>query len=223
MNLSSNAIRGDYQHGHPKAEMIMPLKADQFRQQLQEKRPFKDPTIGPDHGEFTHRIQWYLIGVAGIVRNPAEVYKHIGLVAWQGSVFVKDGANNFGLWDALCDRQPPGAPGLPTPFPFYKMNATDFRCPEALLTWLIQPSQLRDYPLLSSFLKARKEKRAFVQDHTSYKDPLAEHYISLKVFNKPYTSLSPADQQRVDQFIQGGQQNGLLKPRTDGPGYRQRI
>ncbi|MCP5197564.1 MAG: hypothetical protein H6974_12405 [Gammaproteobacteria bacterium] len=211
------------QYGHPKAEMIMPLKADQFRQQLQEQRPFKDPTIGPDHGEFTHRIQWYLIGVAGIVRQPAEVYKQIGLVAWQGSVFTKNGATNFGLWDALCDRQPPGAPGLPIPFPFYKMDATDFRCPEALLTWLIQPSQLQTYPLLSSFLKARKEKRLFVQNQTSFNNPLAEHYIALKVFNKPYTQLSKTDQERVDQFILGGQQNGLLAPNLKGPGYQPRF
>jgi hypothetical protein len=149
------------QFGTPKAQMIMPLKADQFREQLTEKQPFKDPTIGPDHGEYTHRLQWYLIAEgAGFKEPAAEVYKHIGMVPWQGSVYTKDGANNFGLWDTLCDRQPIGAPGLPTPFPFYKADNLDFRCPEALLTWLCQPAQLQTYPLVASFLKARKEKRA---------------------------------------------------------------
>src|SRR6185503_2432005 len=54
-------------NGHPKAEMIWPLKADQFRQELQDNRPFKDQTIGPDHGEYTHRLHWYLIGEAQVI------------------------------------------------------------------------------------------------------------------------------------------------------------
>jgi hypothetical protein len=208
--------------GHPKAEMIMPLKADQFRTQLQELRPFKDPTIGPDHGEYTHRLQWYLIAEANVVAKPADVYKHLGLVPWQGSVFTKNGVTNFGLWDALVDRQPVGAPGLPSPFPFYKNNNFDFRCPEALLTWLLQPQQLQTYPLLSGFLGARKAKRAYVQNNTTYDDPVAEHYIALKLFGKPYTSLNDTDKGTVDSFIQGGQQTGLLKPDPAGPGYIKR-
>jgi Family of unknown function (DUF5636) len=212
-------------YGEPRVEMIMPLKADQFRDQLQKGRPFKDPTIGPDHGEYTHRLQWYLIARAGVLNQPViDVYKHIGMVAWDGSgnPGTTHGAENFGLWDELCDRQPMGAPGLPQPFPFYKADLLDFRCPEALLTWLCQPAQLDKYPLVASFLKARKEKRAYIQNQDSRDDPLAAHYIALKLFNRPYNLLSASQQTIVDEFQQAGQQKGVLEPRLSGPGYKQR-
>ena len=109
-------MAGD-EDGHPKALMIMPLGANQFRALIENKRTFKDPTIGPDHGEYTHRVQWALIILGAIILETAKVYEMIGKVVWPVS-------ENFGLWDALVDRQPIGAPGLPQPFPFYKRDNT---------------------------------------------------------------------------------------------------
>ena len=214
------------EHGHPKPEMILPLKADQFRQQLAARRPFKDPTIGPDHGEYTHRLQWYVIAEAGILSNPpATVYEFIGYVPWHGSKLTaltktSDGAASFGLWDALCDRQPPGAKGLPTPFPFYKKDDMDFRCPEALLTWLCQPAQQHRYPLLAPFLRARKEKRSYVRDNDSNKNPLLSDYFALKVFHKPFMLLTEKEQGEIDGLLAGGLQQGVLTPRADQAGYQ---
>ena len=201
------------ENGHPKAQMIMPLKAEEFRAQLRDRRPFKDPTIGADHGEFTHRVQWYLIATAQVVTKPGEAYSKIGEVPWSVS-------GNFGLWDALCDRQPEGAPGLPDLFPFYKEGIHDFRTPEALLTWLCQELQQRTYPLLAGFLKARKEKRAFVTEMDSFKDPLVLRYLSRKIFDRPYEALPQQQQEYVAGFLEAGQQQGVLLPNAQGPGYK---
>lgn len=209
------------ERGHPKAEMIMPLKANQFRAQLADGRPFKDPTIGPDHGEYTHRLQWYAIAQAQVVADPADVYRRLGGVPWTHAVNRQTNPENFGLWDALVDRQPPGAPGLPSPFPFYKFSNLDFRCPEALLTWICQPFQQIRYPLLGTFLRARKEKRQFVQDNQRGDNLLLESYMALKLFNRRWEALSPNEREKVDEFIRGGQQAGVLHPKPGGPGYRQ--
>ena len=37
------------------------VEPEEFRQRLQWGMQFKDPTVPGGHGEFTHRIQWYLI------------------------------------------------------------------------------------------------------------------------------------------------------------------
>jgi hypothetical protein len=200
-------------HGHPKVPMIMPLKAPQFRGLLTAKRPFKDPTIGPDHGEYTHRVQWALIVLGNVVNAPALVYQRIGEVPWTVS-------SDFGLWDALVDRQPVGAPSLPQPFPFYKRNDHDFRTPEALLTWLCSPAQQSSYPLLAGFLKSRKDKRQYVNDNDSARDPLLFNYLSRKIFGVPLEALDKEQGQYVEAFIQGGQQKGILAPHPQKPTYR---
>ena len=199
--------------GHQKAEMIMPLKAEKFRAQLRDARPFKDPTIGPDHGEYTHRVQWALIVIAGILQNPVvKVYQSIGEVSWTVTA-------NFGLWDALVDRQPVGAPGLPQPFPFYKSDEHDFRTPEALLTWLCQPQQQASYPLIAGFLRARKEKRKHVVDNDGRANPLVANYMARKLFGVPYDRLDKEQRDYVDDFEQRGQQVGVLKPHASKPIY----
>lgn len=200
--------------GHQKVEMIMPLQADRFRSQITEGRQFKDPTIGPDHGEYTHRLQWALIVLAGIVKNPVAAYKQIGLSVWQVS-------SNFGLWDALVDRQPPGAPGLPQPFPFYKRNAHDFRTPEALLTWMGKPNQLQHFPLLAGFLASRKAKRAHVAAHDSARDPLLLNYVARKLFNVPFEAISKEGQDDVYKVIDMKQPYGVLQPSQGTGDYRE--
>jgi len=198
--------------GHPKAAMILPLGAVPFRTLLENKRTFKDPTIGPDHGEYTHRLQWALIILGKIIPNPAATYEMIGKVPWPVSA-------NFGLWDALVDRQPPGAPNLPQPFPFYKRDALDFRTPEALLTWLCLPPQQEAYPLVAGFLKGRKEKRAYVTANDSIRNPLLLNYISRKIHGKPYDLLDKSDQQDAETFLQQGQLRGVLEPTGPGGTY----
>jgi hypothetical protein len=196
-------------NGHQKVEMIMPLQADRFRKQIQEGRQFKDPTIGPDHGEYTHRLQWALIVLAGVVTNPVATYKQIGKSAWSVS-------SGFGLWDALVDRQPFGAQGLPKPFPFYKRNAHDFRTPEALLTWLCEPAQQSSYPLLAGFLKARKAKRAYVTNNDSLADPLIDNYVARKLFGVPFEALSKEDKDDVRLVLDMTQPYGVAQPTQTG-------
>lgn len=37
------------------------VPADEFRQIIEKRQPFKDPTVSYGHGEFSHRIQWYCV------------------------------------------------------------------------------------------------------------------------------------------------------------------
>ncbi len=205
------------ENGHPKAEMILALSGPQFRQQLKEARPFKDPTVGPDHGEFTHRVQWALLTLSGVLRNPvAQVYQKIGEIA--------DEQNKFGLWDAICDRIPKGATGLQPSFTFWKEADVDFRCPEALLSWLCKDEQQKSYPLLAGFLKARKEKRW----HQFENDLLGESYLAAKVYNSTYDRLSDPQKDKIAEWLTGGlvvddqaaakhDPHGLMRP--SGGGY----
>ncbi|HZI11167.1 MAG TPA: LirA/MavJ family T4SS effector, partial [Myxococcus sp.] len=115
-------------NGHPKAHLIGPLNGNQFRAQLVNKRPFKDPTIVSDHGEFTHRIQWYLAATAEFFENPvADVYQAVGTVLWQQDP-------RYGLWDFLCDRNenetyiPWLMPSKPGDADYVLGGEFDFRC-----------------------------------------------------------------------------------------------
>jgi hypothetical protein len=179
----------DDEDGHPKALMIMPLSAKKFRELIENKRSFKDPTIGADHGEYTHRVQWALIVLGKIVLEPVKVYSMIGTVAWPKS-------DNFGLWDALVDRQPFGAANLPT--------------------WLCLPEQQAAYPLVAGFLMNRKMKRAFVTANDSAKNPLLLNYIGRKIYGRPYDQLDANEQLDAQAFLDTSQQKGVLEP--GGPG-----
>src|SRR5262245_48330325 len=54
--------------------------AAEFGQLFKDRTPFKDPGAKPDHGEFTHRIQWYLLypdtaGSPKLNDAPAKVFE----------------------------------------------------------------------------------------------------------------------------------------------------
>jgi hypothetical protein len=202
-------------NGEPYQVMVMgPFSGEGFLRNLQEGRHWKD-IVGPNHGEYTHRLQWYLIGKGAHVSGVGDIFRKIG------SAEVKRYEENrlwCTVWDAIVDRLPPEDPRAVT-FPFVAQNALDFRCPEYFLTWLC--TQQDRYPILSSFLKGRKEKRLSQNlDFSSY--------VALKVFDCPFEELPRDVQQKIDQFAQNGtavkdpkllkQEFGLLAPKKGG-GY----
>jgi hypothetical protein len=115
-----------------------------FTEGLNAGMHWKDVGAGPRHGEFTHRIQWYVLIRAGILTTVAKnqealVFKSIA--PWQ------KGKTN--LWTFLCDRAEKDAE-----------SDNDFRCPEKLNTWLTGDTAPDFCPLLRLFLQARMSKRA---------------------------------------------------------------
>lgn len=59
------------------ADILIGNPKSLFNTQLESGRPFKDLGAGPEHGEFTHRIQWYLVGNALGGFKAGDVYKDI--------------------------------------------------------------------------------------------------------------------------------------------------
>jgi hypothetical protein len=120
------------------------LKPHAFIQALKERRHWKDVGAGKSHGEFTHRIQWYLLSSGGVIQqqndHPATVFSTLG--------DYRHG--KWYLWDDLCDR-----------LAVYEENPNknDWRVPEYLNDWLVSPASMTLCPVLSTFLRFRYKKR----------------------------------------------------------------
>lgn len=75
---------------------------------------FKDVGAGNDHGEYSHRLQWYAIVMASSVRHtlelantPLQIFKSLGSVFSRGNVVPKHAKINFVyLWEAIFDCFP---------------------------------------------------------------------------------------------------------------------
>lgn len=125
---------------------------DAFRAQLKLGRHWKDPGVPGEHGEYTHRIQWYLLtdAIAGQILAPVELFMRIGAI-----VDPNPGNSPSGLWDALFDRNDGAAS---TSFKVQK-DITDCRCPESLTRFIVNDQNAGQWPLLHWYIKARLYKR----------------------------------------------------------------
>jgi hypothetical protein len=79
-----------------------------FRSALAEGLIVKDPGVSIEHGEFTHAIQWLVIGwqqksAAFLDKSVIELFKLLGD---ERSVFAKASGTEKNLWDLLVDQQP---------------------------------------------------------------------------------------------------------------------
>ncbi len=129
-----------------------------FNEQLGKGRAFKDLGAGPEHGEFSHRIQWFLIGHGLKIENTGNVYKDIkrwiskeALPALNGGV----GGRRY-LWEYLFDRD--GVPSNANSVAF-KAESDDFRGPSNLNHYLRGEAVAPRYPLLNRSLRERFAKR----------------------------------------------------------------
>jgi Family of unknown function (DUF5636) len=80
------------------------VQPEEFRQRLKQGMQFKDPTVPGGHGEFTHRIQWYLITKE--LEPPkggwVDFYKWIGSVKHTKPVEGdEEDWGELGLWVSL--------------------------------------------------------------------------------------------------------------------------
>ena len=132
--------------GSARVTVLRMLTPAEFGQQFTDCQLFKDPGVSANHGEHTHRIQWYIISKTNLVDDPAAV-----LVGMKDHLSQKDNAN--GLWDCVFDR----LPRWMTFKHFLARDGKDFRCPEHLNLWLKERSE--SYPVLATYLTQRFEKR----------------------------------------------------------------
>src|SRR5262249_25977716 len=132
-----------------------------FTKEAGEAMHFKD-LVDPRHGEYTHRIQWYLAITQGkLCTKPVS------------DLFIR--VNDFGtfpnLWDLLFDRGTAESSNL-----IKAVATSDYRCPEYFTDYLTSDGAVAKFPLLCSFLKCRREKRTAKEDPY---DPLT--YLARKL------------------------------------------
>jgi Family of unknown function (DUF5636) len=124
-----------------------------FKEALSQGQHWKDVGAEEIHGEYTHRLQWYLVISAGVIKTvptnqEATVYKSIA--KWQRATNEETGVQRR-LWSLLFDL-------VKSDNKIGKDNL-DFRSPENLNLWLTGEEDPAVYPVLRSFLRARKAKR----------------------------------------------------------------
>lgn len=159
------------------------LPADVFLRENAEAMHWKD-LIDPRHGEFTHRIQWYLV--------MREIQPRVGTTKMFAMI------NGIpGLWDYLFDRAPLGSGRTPA-----AVDANDFRSPEHFNDYLTGGTAAAQYPLLTSFLTARKQKR----ENTFEK----HEYLARKLFKKPLDKLSNKQEEQLQQRVKD--MGGVYRP-----------
>ena len=152
------------------------VKPDAFRQQVQLGRHWKDPGVPGLHGEYTHRIQWYLACnyLQDLAAKPVPLFMGIGGV-------VNPEKDSNGLWDALCDRDGGEAENIP-----FKINTgvTDCRAPESFTALVIDTANENEFPILHWFIRSRLKKRQGEALNTYYG---AKQYVlkKLKKFGIP--------------------------------------
>ena len=148
---------------NPKAHLINNfLETEAFRKLITEGVPMKDVGAAGGHGEFTHRLQWYLIGTSGIVapRELFELYKLVGTTPYMGGKVEEDKQGQRSLWDAVVDRDEKTADFVPWKVEEWKKKGEvtlDARSPTNLNQYIIEG--LQKCPLLSAMFAARATKR----------------------------------------------------------------
>ncbi|MEW6346468.1 MAG: LirA/MavJ family T4SS effector [Paraburkholderia sp.] len=179
------------------------VPADEFRQIIEKRQPFKDPTVSYGHGEFSHRIQWYCVmKQTGFGKGTSwtDFYSWVGTQK-HDEPKTADGPpawDSLGLWDALVDRA--GANDQSTATPYKTASLDDFRSPENLHA-SITKNFTASLPLLSAFLDAREKKREASRIRNDAM--LLKNYVTKKVYRgkSKFSDLSTDEQETIDNII----------------------
>ncbi|WP_447768165.1 LirA/MavJ family T4SS effector [Pseudomonas kilonensis] len=159
------------------ADILIGNPKSLFNTQLESGRPFKDLGAGPEHGEFTHRIQWYLVGNALGGFKAGDVYKDIKRWISRGQLlshekrpssppfFSTTGGYKRYLWEYLFDRD--GEPSNAASVAFLAKQ-DDFRGPSNLAHYLRESSNGSAYPLLVWCMRDRFTKRKHSGPDSAY-------------------------------------------------------
>lgn len=145
------------------AELVDFVAADDFRKYLlKHGYHWKDAAVGASHGEFTHRLHWYIIVEENHRRDdkwlsnkPIDLFKELA-ETWTFNPKMPDpfGPKNS-IWDKIVDNS--GSVEKST-------RSNGFRCPENLHKFLKSKSSRDrdDLWVLASLIWGRAEKRRIV-------------------------------------------------------------
>jgi hypothetical protein len=162
------------------------LPAGAFAGQLKSATLIKDPGAGGDHGEYTHRIQWFIVHEMKLAADANALLRHTGAPEM---LPAKDQLN--GLWDCLFDRLRRSQFGLKA---YLATGKTDFRSPEHFNLWL--KDQVKVFPSLALYLQKRFDKR---QPEKNF-----EHYGALSEWIKTHPDSGCSEffrkQQKLDNL-----------------------
>lgn len=160
---------------------------------------WKDVGASPLHGEYTHRLQWFVVAHSGVVpRNTVgELYRFIGQFKTQSR--VADRLGQADLWPRLCDR-PRADTGVGKPG--NAVNADDFRAPEHFTQFMLKT---KDYPILSAFISARYGKRLKgLGNDTDFPGPVSmQDYTARKLFGGSMKDLDDNEAEAVRGLTSG--------------------
>jgi type VI secretion system protein VasG len=116
------------------------LPGDEFGGAIKSQHLAKD-YVGSDHGQYTHRIQWYC---AGVMRESLGLQNKV-----MANIFKSSGR----VWGVVFDRN--ASEGI-------TLLDKDFRRPEMMNPWIAGNHRYGNYtwPVLSAFLKSRIDRVA---------------------------------------------------------------
>jgi hypothetical protein len=205
--LTTALIEFEHDFGYPvnQDEFFHPsyvafVSAETFLGNIGQGFHWKDVGASPDHGEFTHRLQWFTIAASQIVPKATigSVYRDIGTCGLKSE--KPDGFDQHDLWarlfDRPMDRLSKGRIGAAE-------SGNDYRCPEQFNSFLRGGSAT--FPLLSSFLAARHSKRAAGDSDAFPTKGVMQDYCARKMFkSKSYANLLPPQKEEVDKVISSG-------------------
>ncbi|MBM7112617.1 LirA/MavJ family T4SS effector [Archangium primigenium] len=166
--------------GHPRTSRFLgQLSSGDFAYHIQQAHLAKD-YVGLEHGEYTHRIQWYCLG---------QAKAHLGLTDTRedrdkmATLFSKSGL----FWGLTFDRNT-----TPTMY--------DFRKPEYLNNWLVasptSPGGAKKFPLLHNFLKSRRERLG----EKGYGPWIIKMMIAKNVFPEKFEALNTENLTKYKSF-----------------------
>lgn len=141
--------------GESQTDILIGLSGSRFNWLLKNRRPFKDIGASYEHGENSHRIQWYLISKIPGLDNPvAEIYEK--LTGWGTAEVYKPFGRKIYMWEFLVDRD-----GIPSNvgLPVKTDSQSDFRAPSNVNRFL-KDGQFPEFYLLEAVLAHRWAKRA---------------------------------------------------------------
>jgi hypothetical protein len=169
------------------------LDSKTFLQQVSLGRHWKDPGVPNLHGEYTHRLQWYLLSnhVKALAKAPVKLFMQIGEVL--------RGNDERGLWAALFDRD--GGEDALNPFKI-DSHVADCRAPESFTRLVIDDKNAAEWPFLHWYIRARLRKRVGTNNYFATRE-----YVQRKLQKFGVTDVKPdaiVGQRRAFEKSTGG-------------------
>ncbi|MFP6560456.1 LirA/MavJ family T4SS effector [Paraburkholderia sp. B3] len=189
--LSSTLTKWESQNGFAiiegdSADILFGNPTRLFNEQLASGRPFKDIGAGPMHGEYSHRIQWYLAGVGLKIDQIGSLYMDIKRWITRDKLegLDKSTAIKRYLWECLLDRD--GIPTNAASVAFGADDKLDFRAPSNLNLYLTSEEAGEIYPLLGlcvadRYLKRQAEAKDSSRIDTSYVYKIARNNARVQI------------------------------------------